>query len=458
MNTWIKKDLRYIWHPYTQMKDAEKFPPVLIERSRGLKLYEASGKWYYDTISSWWCNVHGHNHPAIKAAIKQQLGRLDHVLFAGFTHQPAISLAEQLVALTPRNLTKVFYSDNGSTAVEIALKMSFQYWQNTGRKNKTKFVCLDYAYHGDTIGAMSVSGVGLFNGLFSPLFFSSLTAPAPYCYRCLQGKQKDSCALECADRLEEIFKDKDEEIAALILEPLVLAAGGMIIYPAAYLRRAGELCKKYNVHLILDEAATGFGRTGKMFACEYTDVLPDFMCLAKGITSGTLPLAVTLTTDKVYQAFYADYEQQKTFYHGHTYTANSLACAAAMASCALFSSEKTLERMQESARLLHQGLEKFRDLPLVGDVRYIGLIGALELVKDRKTKASFGLKERIGARIYTEGLKERIILRPLGNVIYLYLPLCIREREVAAILKKTSKVIQRVVGDFPLDSKNMQSV
>jgi len=347
MDKWIKKDLKYIWHPYTQMKDCKKFPPILIERAKGIKLYDNKGNSYYDTISSWWCNIHGHNHPKLNKAIKDQLNDFEHVLFAGFTHKPAIKLAEQLVEITPRNLTKVFFSDNGSTAVEVALKMSFQYWQNIGKNKKTKFLSLDSAYHGDTIGAMSVSGVDLFNKVFSPLFFKSFKVPSPYCYRCPVGKDKTNCNIECINFLEAILKKKSKEIAALILEPMVMAAGGMIIYPSAYLKGAAQLAKKYNVHLILDEVASGFGRTGKMFACEHAKVKPDFICLSKGITSGYLPFAATLTTSKVYQAFYADYKKNKTFYHGHTYTANPISCAVALASLKLYKKENTLKRVSE---------------------------------------------------------------------------------------------------------------
>ncbi|MCK4912704.1 MAG: adenosylmethionine--8-amino-7-oxononanoate transaminase, partial [Candidatus Omnitrophica bacterium] len=327
MDKWIKKDLKYIWHPYTQAKDCQKFPPILIEKAKGIKLYDNKGNCYYDTISSWWCNIHGHSHPEINKAIKSQLNSFEHVLFAGFTHKPAIKLAEQLVEITPSNLNKVFFSDNGSTAVEVALKMSFQYWQNIGEKKKTKFLSLDCAYHGDTVGAMSVSGVDLFNKIFSPLFFKSFKAPSPYCYRCPVGKNKSSCSIECADSLEAILKKRSKGIAALILEPMVMASGGMIIYPSSYLKKVSRLAKKYNIHLILDEVASGFGRTGKMFACEYAKVKPDFICLSKGITSGYLPFAATLTTNEIYNVFYADYQKKKTFYHGHTYTANPLGCA-----------------------------------------------------------------------------------------------------------------------------------
>ena len=444
MDIWIEKDLKYIWHPYTQMKDCRKIPPILIEKAKGLKLYDNKGNFYYDTISSWWCNVHGHNHPKIKDAIKRQLNSLEHVLFAGLTHKPAILLAEKLVSITPGNLTKVFFSDNGSTSVETALKMSFQYWQNIGKKTKVKFISLDYGYHGDTIGAMSVSGIDLFNKVFSPLFFASFKVPSPYCYRCPMGRERPTCDLECIRPLEKVLREKNSKIAAVILEPLILAAGGMIVYPVEYLKKVGELAKRYNVHLILDEVATGFGRTGKMFASEYVDIQPDFMCLSKGISAGYLPLGATLTTEKVYQAFYADYWKKKTFYHGHTYTANPISCAAALASIKIFEEENTLTKIKKLIPVFHERLEKFRTLPVAGDVRYIGMIGAIELVKDKRTKKSFSLKERIGLRVYKEGLGKRLILRPLGNVIYLYLPLCSKKTEIAYITDKTFQIIQKI--------------
>lgn len=442
MTSWIKKDLQYIWHPYTQMKDCETLPPVLIERAKGAKLYDDKGNFYYDTISSWWCNVHGHNHPKIKAAIKKQLNSLEHVLFASFTHKPAILLAEKLVSITPNNLTKVFFSDNGSTAVEAALKMSFQYWRNTGQNTRTKFVSLDLAYHGDTIGALSVGGDTVFNKAFDALRFESFKVPSPYCYRCPMGKQRNSCNIDCIKPLESTLKKHKNQIAAVILEPLLMGASGMIVYPVQYLKQAAELVKKYNVHLILDEVATGFGRTGKMFACQHTSVQPDFVCLAKGITSGTLPFAATLTTDKIYNAFYDDYEKYKTFYHGHTYTANPLGCAAALASLEIFEEQKTLEKVKTLIPVFHTGLEKFRPLNFVGDVRYIGMVGAIELVRDKKTKELFDVKERIGQRIFQKGLKASLILRPLANVIYLFPPLCITESQLRDILKRTFRIIE----------------
>ena len=448
MDKWTKKDLKYLWHPYTQMKDCRVFPPILIEKAKGVKLYDDKGNFYYDTISSWWCNVHGHNHPKIKNAVKRQLDLLEHVLFAGFTHKGAILLAEKLIALTKGKFAKVFFSDNGSTSVEVALKLSFQYWQNKGKPKKTKFVSLDCGYHGDTVGTMSVSGVDLFNEVFSPLFFPSFKLPSPYCYRCPCGLKKTDCSINCINPAEELLKNKSDEICAIILEPMVMCAAGMVIYPKEYLEKVALLAKKYNVHLILDEVATGFGRTGKMFAYEHvSNIEPDFLCISKGITGGYLPLSGTLTTDKIYREFYGDYELKKTFYHGHTYTANPLACAAALASLYLFVQEKTMDNVKKLAPVLSSGLEKFRDLEFVGDVRCIGLIGAIELVKDKKTKEGFGLKRRMALEVYKSGLKNNLVLRPLGDIVYLFLPLSVKRSELKDILSRMYSIIKS------LDSK-----
>jgi len=438
----IEKDLKYIWHPYTQMKDTETLPPILIERARGVKLYDSKGNVYYDTISSWWCNVHGHCHPKIKNVIKNQIEKLDHILFAGFTHKNAISLGERLLKIT--NLSRVFFSDNGSTSIETALKMSFQYWKNLGNKEKTKFLSLDRGYHGDTIGAMSVGGV--FNEVFKPLLFNSYKVSSPYCYRCPRGFSRKSCNISCIEDMEEVLMKNSEKICAVIIEPLVLGAGGMIVYPKEYLEILGRLCKRYNVHLILDEVATGFGRTGRMFAYQWTNILPDFLCISKGITSGWLPLGATLTTNEIYQAFYGDYE--KTFFHGHTYTANPISTRVALESLNIFEEEKTLEKIKPLISLFHKNLEKFRNLSIVGDVRYIGMIGAIELVEDKKTKRPFPPSCRIGYEVYKKGLKKGLILRPLNDVLYLFPSLSIKEDELLYILDTTYHILK----DFRIGS------
>jgi len=306
---------------------------------------------------------------------------------------------------------------------------------------KERFICLDRGYHGDTIGAMSVSARSLFNEKFSDLFFPSFRVPSPYCYRCPEGQERDSCHLECLKPLERLLKSKADEVCALILEPLLMAAGGMIVYPKEYLQKAAALARRFHVHLIVDEVATGFGRTGRMFACDLAGIHPDFMCLSKGITSGCLPLGATLTTDTVFKAFYADYEEKKTFYHGHTYTANPLSCAAALASLEVFKEEKTLEKAQRLIPLFHRRLEDFKGLPLIGDVRSIGLVGALELVRDRKTKKSFDFKRRRGLDVYKAALKKNLILRPLGDIVYFFLPLCVSEEEIDDILDRAYAVV-----------------
>lgn len=439
---WLARDFKSIWHPYTQMKDLETYPLILIEKALGLRLFDSEGRFYFDTVSSWWCNVHGHNHPAIQAAIQSQIQVLDHVLFAGFTHKPAIILAEKILNLLPHHFKKVFFSDNGSTSIEVALKMSFQYWQQVGQKKKTQFVSFDLAYHGDTIGAMSVGGRNIFNEIFSPLFFSSIKIPTPYCYRCPFGKKRASCQLQCADAMETIIKEHHEHIAGIILEPLLLAVGGMIVYPHDYLERVGRVARKYQIHLICDEVATGFGRTGKMFAVDHVTLKPDFVCLSKGLTSGTLPLGLTVTTDEIYRAFYDDFFKKKTFYHGHTFTANPIACSAAIASLTVFEEEQTLARIAPFIPYFQKSLEKFRRLSIVGDVRTIGLVAGIELVQNKNTQESFPVEERLGFRIYQEGLKRSLILRPLGDIVYLFLPLCITKEELDYILETCFEIIE----------------
>ncbi|MDD4957532.1 MAG: adenosylmethionine--8-amino-7-oxononanoate transaminase [Candidatus Omnitrophica bacterium] len=440
-----RRDIEHVWHPYTQMKDCEKHPPIPIRSAKGVRLYDHDGKFYYDTISSWWCNVHGHGHPAIVRAIQEQAQTLEHVLFAGFTHEPAIECAEKLVSILPAGLGRIFYSDNGSTAVEVAMKMSFQYWQNTGSKKKMRFLALDMAYHGDTIGAMSVSGVDLFNQVFAPLFLDALKVPTPYCYRCPVGCKAGSCSMECADIMERTVRDNSEDLAAVIIEPLLMGAGGMIVYPEEYLRRVRKVTAECGVHLIADEVATGFGRTGSMFACGKAGIAPDIMCLSKGITSGYLPMGVTATTEDIFNAFYDDHENKKTFYHGHTFTANPIACAAASASMRILMGMDVPGKVEAIRRRLSGFLDSFGSHPLVGDIRGIGVVGAMELVKDRDKKTPFGIKERIGLDIYTQGLSDNLVLRPLGNIIYFFLPISITEEEMSDMFGRAHKAISKVL-------------
>jgi len=445
MNDWIQRDLKSNWHPYTRMSALEDHPPLLIERAKGIKLYDASGRWYYDTTSSWWCNVHGHGHPRICEAIARQARLLDHVLFAGVAHRPAIELAERLVAISPPGLERVFYSDDGSTAVEVALKMSLQYWRNVGRPEKKRFVCLEHGYHGDTVGAMSVSGVKVFRQAFEPLLFDVHKVTCPSCYRCPLDKKEGHCRVDCIRFLEQVLEEHGREVAALIMEPLLMAAGGMITYPSEYLKLAGELARRYDVHLILDEVATGFGRTGTMFACRQAGVSPDFLCLSKGITSGTLPLAGTLTTEEVYSGFLGPTGSGRTFYHGHTYTANPIGCAAALASLELFETERVLDHVRDTAPQLHEGIAGFSDLPHVGDVRYLGMVGALELVSDKDTREPLESGHPLMGDLYRAGIRRGVILRPLGNVVYLFLPLCTTGEELADILTRLGESLDEVL-------------
>ncbi|HEY3415446.1 MAG TPA: adenosylmethionine--8-amino-7-oxononanoate transaminase [Armatimonadota bacterium] len=442
MRDWLDTDLKYNWHPYTQMSTLRDDPPLLIERAKGLKLYDDHGEWYYDAISSWWCNVHGHGHPRLREAVHRQMAKLDHVLFGAVAHHPAIELAERLILLAPEGLTRVFYSDNGSTSVEVALKMSVQYWRNVGRPEKHAFVHLDHGYHGDTVGCMSVSGVDLFRDAFSPLLFPAYQVPTPYCYRCPEGCEPSRCGTACLGKLEALLREKADEIAGLILEPLLLGAGGMIVYPPSYLAGAARLATQYGVHLILDEVATGFGRTGTMFACEQAKVCPDFLCLSKGLTGGTLPLAATLTTEEVYDAFLGMPGSGKTFYHGHTYTGNPIGCALALASLDLFQDDRLLERMADTAPLLQAGMQRFTNLLYVGEARGIGMVAALELVRDTTTKEPLPTGDPLPARICREALRHHLFLRPIGNVIYLFLPQCATAEEVTDILHRLQATLE----------------
>jgi adenosylmethionine-8-amino-7-oxononanoate aminotransferase len=438
----VELDKKFLWHPYTQMKDLEKGPLLFVDHADGVFLYDRDNTAYYDCISSWWCIVHGHNHPYINEAIKSQIGRLEQVHFAGTTHEGPIKLAERLAGITPSGLSRVFYSDDGSTACEVALKMSFQYWKQAGHPEREQFVALDRGYHGDTIGTMSVGGTGGFHSIFAPLFFKTHRLPSPYCYRCAYARPcADDCALECLSPFETLLKKDGRNIAAIILEPLLQAAGGMIVYPVRYLKKLTDLARNHGIHIILDEVATGFGRTGRMFAMEHAGIEPDFLCLSKGLTGGYLPMAATLTTEEVFQAFYDDYEKGKTFFHGHTFTANPLAVAAALASLDVFEQEMVIEKAADKIAFLQREKERARDIPIVGDVRGIGMVAAFELVEDRTTKRPFDPKRRMGWHAYNEGLKKGLIIRPLGDIIYLFLPLSVTIDDIKDILDRLFSVL-----------------
>jgi adenosylmethionine-8-amino-7-oxononanoate transaminase len=446
-----EKDRRYLWHPFTQMKEWMEEDMVIITEARGSFLKDIRGRWYIDGVSSLWVNVHGHRKREIDDAIKGQIGRVSHSTLLGLTHPPAIELAERLIKVVnsrlrsrDSGLTRVFYSDNGSTAVEIALKMAFQFWRHKGVK-KRRFVSLRNAYHGDTIGAVSVGGIETFHELFSPLLFKTYKAPSPYCYRCEFDMRYPKCRLHCLRVLEEILRRHSDEVAGLIIEPIVQAAGGMIVSPPGYLRGVRRLCNKYNILMIADEVATGFGRTGRMFACEHEGVTPDILCLAKGITGGYLPLAVTITTEELYDAFLGRYEDLKTFFHGHTYTGNQLACVAAIASLDLFKKERTLMRLQRKIRILKEGLLHIAELPIVGDVRQKGFMVGIELVMDKRTKEPYPLKEKMGWRVCYKAREKGLLIRPLGNVVVLMPPLSISVDELKSLINITMESIREVM-------------
>ncbi|NOX20495.1 MAG: adenosylmethionine--8-amino-7-oxononanoate transaminase [Nitrospirae bacterium] len=427
-------DKACIWHPFTQMKQWQEMTPVVIEEGRGEFLKDIYGRWYLDGVASLWVNVHGHRKKEIDEAIKAQIDRISHSTLLGLANVPSVELAERLIKIVPKGLTRVFYSDNGSTSVEIALKMAFQYWKNRGVQGKDAFVCLNNAYHGDTIGAVSVGGIDLFHEIYRPLLFKTYRVPSPYCYRCELGLEPSTCGLKCLEAVEEVLSKHHNEIAAIILEPLVQGAGGMIVHPAGYLKGVRELTKRYNVLLIADEVAVGFGRTGRMFACEHEDVVPDFLCLSKGITGGYLPLAVTVTTDEVYNAFLGEYRELKTFFHGHSYTGNPLACAASLANLELFEKEKTLEGVNKKATILGKWLDEIKELRHVGDARGIGLIGGVELVEDKKSKKPYAFELQMGYRVCNSAREKGLLIRPLGNVIVIMPPLCISEENLQKML------------------------
>ncbi len=437
-------DKTYLWHPFTQMQDYIRETPLIIAEGNCVFLVDVNGKEYIDGISSMWCNIHGHRKKEIDNAIKKQLDRIAHSTLLGPSNIPAIELAKRLVEIAPKGLKKVFYSDNGSTANEVALKMSFQYWQYKGFKDKTEFVALQYGYHGDTLGTMSVGGIELFHGAFRQLYFKTHLSPSPYCYRCPMGKQTKDCGLSCLDELENIFKENADCIASMIMEPLIQGAGGMITHPAGYLSGVHALCKKYNVLLILDEVLTGFGRTGKMFACLHEDITPDIIALSKGINGGYMPLAATLATEEIYNAFLGEFSELKTFFHGHTYTGNPLGCAAALASIELFEKERILENLEPKIKHLQAKLKSFESLEHVGDVRQCGLIAAIELVKDKTTKEPYHWEERVGIKVCIDARKNGLLIRPLGHIIVIMPPLIIKTDELDRLLDIVNLAIQNI--------------
>jgi len=439
------RDFHHVWHPCTQMKDHAEVPPLLIDRAEGIYLYDREGNRYMDVIASWWVNLFGHNHPRINQAIKDQLDKMAHVMFAGVTHQPAIDLAEKLVQTTSPGLNKVFFSDNGSTAVEVALKMSLQFWLQTGKPQKIKFIYLKGGYHGETLGALSVCGMSLFREKFEKVLPQNMEVQGPDCMRCPFGLKRESCQAECFEPMAQVLEENRDAIAGVILEPLVQGAAGMKMYPPVYLKKLENACEASAVHVIYDEVAVGFGRTGSLFVSEYHGLNPTFMCLSKGITSGYLPLAATLTTDEIYQAFYDDYESFKLFIHSHSYSANPLACAAANVTLDLLTKAGFMGGLKAKIESMHEQGEILRDLPWCGEFRQTGMIAAVELVRNRETLESFPIEQRVGYQIFHEGLKREVYLRPLGNVVYFIPPLTIEPKQIAIMMTAAHESITAVL-------------
>jgi adenosylmethionine-8-amino-7-oxononanoate aminotransferase len=439
----LQADRAHVWHPFTQMAVWPSDAPLIIERAEGNELIDDLGHRYLDGVSSLWCNVHGHRKAEIDQAIREQLDRVAHSTLLGLASVPSIELAEALVRVAPPGLSRVFYSDSGSTAVEVALKMAYQFWQQRGRPEKTRFAALSEAYHGDTVGSVSVGGMELFHGIFRGLLFGVERLPSPSPYHWRGEGDPLAGALAAAERL---FSEKADQLAALVMEPLVQGAAGMWMHPPGFLRSMAELCRRHDVLLICDEVATGFGRTGTLFAVEQEGVRPDFLCLAKGLSGGYLPLAATLTTERVYEAFLGEFASARTFFHGHTFTGNPLACAAALASLRLFETEGVLERVRRTAAVLAPELAALAELPHVGDVRQRGLMVGVELVRDRRSKEPYDYAERIGHRVCLAARKRGVLLRPLGPVVVMMPPLSLTAAEAVRMTGALREAIVEVTG------------
>lgn len=427
----MKRDISVLWHPCTQMKDHEQmFPVIPIKRGEGVWLEDFDGNRYIDAISSWWVNLFGHANPRVNERVKAQLDSLEHVILAGFSHEPVIQLSERLINMTPPGLSRVFYADNGSAGIEVALKMSFHYWQNMGQSKRTKFITLSNSYHGETLGTLSVGDVALYKEIYEPLLLDVHTAPSPDCYLREEGESWEDCSRRQFEHMKTLLAEHHEEVCAVIVEPLVQCAGGMRMYHPVYLKLLRELCDRYKVHLIADEIAVGFGRTGTLFACEQAGIRPDFMALSKGLTAGYLPLCAVLTTDEIYQAFYDDYETLRAFLHSHSYTGNALACAAALATLDIFEEDDVISENRTLADHLGQALERFNDHPNVAEVRQTGMIAALEMTPDGSRHTSYDWRDRRGIRVYQHALTQGALLRPLGNVVYFMPPYVITPEQI----------------------------
>lgn len=433
----LEKSKKYMWLPFTQMTDYEQ-DPLIIESGEGVIVKDIFGKEYLDAYSSLWLNVHGHRKKELDDAVKKQLDLIAHSTLLGAANVPSIKLAEKLIEIAPEGLTRVFYSDSGATAVEIAVKMAYQYWQNKGVEGKTKFVTLSNGYHGDTVGTMSVGSIELYHKVYSSLLFDALVIPFPTVYR-HPSMDEQVVRDESLQLLRELFEERHSEIAGMTVEPLMQGAGGMNVMPKGYLKGVEALCREFNILLIVDEVATGFGRTGKMFAVEHEDVRPDLMTVAKGITGGYLPVAATLATEEVYNAFYGKFEEMKTFFHGHSYTGNQLGCAVGLANLEIFEKERLVEQASEKANLISELLKELKDLEHVGDIRQCGMMCGIELVKNRTTKESFPFELRVGYRSTLKMRELGMLTRPLGDVVVFMPPLATTPdqlKEMVHILKQ----------------------
>ncbi|MDM8349085.1 adenosylmethionine--8-amino-7-oxononanoate transaminase [Pseudomonas sp. sp1636] len=438
---WMQRDLNVLWHPCTQMKDHEQLPLVPIRSGSGVWLEDFDGKRYLDAVSSWWVNVFGHANPRINQRIKDQVDQLEHVILAGFSHAPVIELSERLVKMTPAGLDRVFYADNGSSCIEVALKMSFHYWLNVGAPEKKRFVTLTNSYHGETIAAMSVGDVGLFTDTYKALLLDTLKVPSPDCYWRPDGMSWEAHSRAMFAHMEQTLAEHGHEVAAVIVEPLIQGAGGMRMYHPIYLRLLREACDRYGVHLIHDEIAVGFGRTGTMFACEQAGIRPDFLCLSKALTGGYLPLAACLTTDRIYRAFYDDYTSLRAFLHSHSYTGNPLACAAALATLDIFEQDNVIEANKQLAARMASATAHLADHPHVAEVRQTGMALAIEMVQDKASKTAYPWQERRGLKVYQHALERGALLRPLGSVVYFLPPYVITEEQIDFLAEVASEGI-----------------
>ncbi|MDM1696946.1 adenosylmethionine--8-amino-7-oxononanoate transaminase [Thiopseudomonas alkaliphila] len=446
-NHWMQRDLAVVWHPCTQMKDHETLPLVPIKKAQGIWLEDFDGNRYLDAVSSWWTNIFGHANPRINQRIKDQVDQLEHLMLAGFTHQPVIELSERLVQITPAGLDKVFYADNGSASIEVALKMSHHYWLNLGKPEKKRFATITNGYHGETLGTMSVSDVALYTETYKALLFDAIKVPSPDCYHRAPGVSWEEHSRFMFEAMRQTLEQHHHELSAVILEPLVQGAGGMRMYHPIYLTLLRQACDEYGVHLIVDEIAMGFGRTGSMFACEQAGITPDFMVLSKALTGGYLPLAAVMTTNQIYDAFYDNYDSLKAFLHSHTYTGNPLACAAALATLDIFAQDDVIAKNQQLAQHMAQATAHLQDHPYVAEVRQTGMVLAIEMVKDKANKTPFAWQERRGMKVFEYAMQQGALLRPLGNVVYFLPPYIITPEQIDWLAEVATAGIELAVKD-----------